>query len=180
MDRHSNKYRATKRLFNIIDDLSREKKFILYKQLVKDNVESELFKFIIDMSEDEKTQLLQQLTNTSYGDEPYQTINLDDQESFMRKNPRKICLIAVKVQIGDKRIKSYIIDISKKGAFIESQEAFAVGQKILLEFKLPNYPHPIKLNGHIARSGPKCIGVEFYNISPTQQEVISKFIESKP
>ena len=179
MDLHNGQYTNAMRLFNIIDDLSREKKFILYKQLVKDHVETELFKFIIDMSEDEKIQLLQQLTKTSYGDEPHQTINLDDQESFMRKNPRKICLIAVNFKIGDQRIKSYIIDISKKGVFIESNEVFSAGQKMLMEFKLPNYPHPFKLNGHIARSGPKGIGVKFYNLSPTQEEVITKFIESK-
>ena len=179
MELPNSQYTNTMRLFNIIDDLSREKKFILYKQLVKNQVQSELFKFIIDMSEDEKTHLLQQLTKTSYGDEPYQTINLDDQESFMRKNPRKICLIAVKFQIGDQTIESYIIDISKKGVFIESDEVFTAGQKILMEFKLPNHSHPLKIKGHIARSGPKGIGVKFFNTSSNQQVVISKFIDSK-
>jgi Tfp pilus assembly protein PilZ len=180
LDPQNGRYTVTARLFNIIDELSHEKKFILYKQLVKDKISSELFKLIIDMTEDQKTQLLMRLGEISYiDDEPLKTVNLDDDESFMRENPRKICLIPVKCTVEERSFKSYIIDISKVGAFIESNDLFPVGQKIIMAFKLPNRQEPFQLNGRIARSGNRGIGVKFFNLSPSQEDYILKFIESK-
>lgn len=179
MDSHNSRYTVTARLFNIINDLSPEKQFNLYKQLVKDNLNAELFKLIIDMSEDEKTQLLDQLQAISDEYEPLQTIDLDADEAFMREKPRKICLITVQCKIEDRSFKSDIINISKLGVFIESNDLFPVGQKILMAFKLPNYHEAFQLDGHITRSGPSGIGVKFYKLSPDQEDIILKFIESR-
>ena len=179
MDLHDSRLTVTARLFTLIDNLPIEKQFILYKQLVKDNINTALFKLIIDMSEEEKTRLLMQLETPSEEDEPLQTIDLDADESFMRENPRKICLVAVNCKIEDRSFKSYIIDISKLGAFIDSNDLFPEGQKILLDFKLPNYQKAFQLDGRIARSGPSGIGVKFSNVSPDQEAAILKFIESK-
>jgi Tfp pilus assembly protein PilZ len=179
LDSQEDKYAVTTRLFNYINDLSLEKQFILYKQLVKDNVTTELLKLIIDMSEDEKIQLLEKLGETPYDDEPIRTVNLDDDESFMRGNSRKICLIAVKCQVEDRSFKSYIIDISSVGVFIESNDRFPIGQKITMALKLPNYHEAFQLKGRIARSGSRGIGVKFYDLTPTQQDLIQKFIENR-
>lgn len=179
LDSRNNKYAVTTRLFNYINDLSLEKQFILYKQLVKDNVTVELLKLIIDMSEDEKVQLLEQLEDIPFEEEPIRTVNLDDDESFMRENPRKICLIAVKCKVEDRSFKSYIIDISAVGAFIESNDRFPTGQKITMALKLPNYHKTLHLAGRIARSGSKGIGVKFHYLTPTQEDVIRKFIDKK-
>jgi len=179
LDSDKRRFTVTSRLFTIISDLSPEKQFILYKQLAKDNIATELFKLIIEMSQDEKTQLLTQLEALSDEYEPLQTLDLDADESFMRENPRKICLIPVKCTIEGRSFKSYIIDISKLGAFIESNDRFAVGQKILMAFKLPNYPEAFQLDGRIARSGPRGIGVKFYEISPDQEDAIRKFIDTQ-
>ena len=179
MDLHKNRFTVTTRLFTIIDALSQEKQFILYKQLVKDNIDAELFKLIIDMSEEERTQLLMQLGVVSDEYEPLQTVDLDADESFMRENPRKLCLLAVKCRIEDHSFKSYIIDISKLGAFIESNDRYPVDQKILMAFKLPNYHEAFQIKGRIARSGPRGLGVKFSNLSPDQEAAIPKFIESK-
>jgi Tfp pilus assembly protein PilZ len=179
LDSQNDKYAVTTRLLNFINDLSLEKQFILYKQLVKDRVISELFKLIIDMSEDEKVQLLEQLGEFPYEEEPIRTVNLDDNESFMRENPRKICLVAVKCKIEDRSFKSYIIDISAVGAFIESNDLFPIGQKISMVLKLPNYHEIFQLKGRIARSGSKGIGVKFYDLTPAQEDIIRKFIDNK-
>ena len=173
------RYNVTARLFDIINELAHEKQFILYKQLVKDNIVPELFKLIIDLSEDEKARLLEKLGGIYHGHEPLKTINLDGNESFMRENPRKICLIAVTCKIQDRSFRSYIIDISQMGVFIESNETFTVGQSIVMAFKLPNYHELFQLNGHIIRSGPKGIGVKFHQIGPTHKDVILRFIDSK-
>lgn len=178
LDLQNGNYTVTASLFNLINQLPREKQFILYKQLVKDDIRSELFKLIIDLSEDEKIQLLEQLGVAAYDEEPLQTVNLDDDESFMRENPRKICLLTVKCKIADRSFKSYIIDISRVGAFIESKDLFPVGQQITMTFKMPNYHETFELNGRIARSGSRGIGVNFFNLSPTQEDIIVKFIAS--
>ena len=179
MDSDQTKFTVTSRLFTIISDLSHAKQYLLYQQLVKDNIDTELFKLIIDMSEDEKTRLLMQLEAISDEYEPQQTLDLDADESFMRENPRKICLIPVKCNVEGRSFKSHIIDISKLGAFIESNDLFPVGQKILIAFDLPNYDETFQLDGRIARSGPRGIGVKFYDLSPDQEGVIRKFIDSK-
>jgi Tfp pilus assembly protein PilZ len=179
LDTFDGRYSVTARLFNIISKLSHDKQFILYKQLVKDNIKAELFKLIIDMSEDEKTRFLMQLGSQSYDYEPIKTVNLDDDESFMRENPRKICMVKVKYEVENRSFKSYIIDISKVGVFIESNDRFPVGQKIKITFNLPNYHIDFQLNGGVVRSGPRGIGVKFYNLAPDQEESILKYIESK-
>ena len=176
---YNSRFAVTARIFNLIDSLSLEKQFILYKQLVKDNISIELFKLILDLSEDKKMQLLEHLGGTADDAEPLRTLNLDDDESFMRGNPRKICLIPVKCEIEGRSIKSYIIDISRVGVFIESNELFPVGQKIVMEFKLPIYHNAFQLSGRIARSDSRGIGVKFYNLLPDQEGVIRTFIESK-
>ena len=179
MNLQNGRYTVTTRLFNIINDLAYEKQFNLYKQLVKDNIVPELFKLIIDLSENEQARLLEKLGGVYYGHEPLKTINLDGNESFMRENPRKICLIAVTCKIQGRSFSSYIIDISQMGVFIESNEIFPVGQGVVMAFKLPNYHEVFQLNGHIMRSGPRGIGVKFHEIGPTQEDVILRFIESK-
>ena len=171
LDSQKDKYAVTMRLFNYINDLSPEKQFILYKQLVKDNVTSELLKLIIDMSEDEKDQLLEQLEDVPYEDEPVRTVNLDDDESFMRGNARKICLIPVKCKVEDRSFKSYIIDISAVGVFIESNDLFPIGRKITMALKLPNYHQAFQLKGRIARSGVQGIGVKFYDLNPPRKRL---------
>jgi len=173
------RYSVTARLFDIINKLSHDKQFILYRQLVKDNIKTELFKLIIDMPEDEKTRFLMQLGSQSYDYEPLKTVNLDDDESFMRENPRKMCMVKVKYEIENRSFKSYIIDISKVGVFIESNDRFPVGQKIKMTFNLPNYHMNFQLNGGVVRSGPRGIGVKFDNLAPDQEESILKYIESK-
>jgi Tfp pilus assembly protein PilZ len=173
------RFTVTGRLFKTINDISPDKQFILYKQLVKDRIVPELFQLIIDLSEDQKLQLFEKLSGISFADEPLKTINLDDSESFIRENLRKNCLIAVTCKIGDRSFESYIIDISQVGVFIESNDVFPVGQKITVIFKLPNYHHVFQLNGRITRSEPKGISVKFHEITPTQEEVILKFIEAE-
>jgi len=177
LDSQNDRYAVTKRLFNYINDLSLEKQFILYKQLIKGNVTSELLKLIIDMSDDEKVQLLQQLEDVPYEDVLVRTINLDDDESFMRGNARKICLIPVNCKVEDRSFKSYIVDISAVGVFIESNDRFPSGQKITMALTLPNHHEALQLKGRIARSGSKGIGVKFYDLTPAQEALIQKHIE---
>jgi Tfp pilus assembly protein PilZ len=178
LDSQIGEYKVTARLFRFISDLPRDKQYILYKQLIKGNVKYELLKLIIDLTEHEKITLLEQLGEMPYQEEPIKTVNLDENESFMRENTRKVCQIPVKCKVEDRSFKSYIIDISAVGALIESNDLFPVGQKILMALRLPNHPKAFELTGRIVRSGPRGIAVKYQNLKRIHEELIRLFIKN--
>ena len=169
-------YHITELLFNRIDDLSSDMQFNLYQQLIEDRISVQLFKLILDMSDEEKIQILEILGDVPFEAEPVKTINLDENESAMRENNRKSCLVAVKCKVGDTTFTSYIINISVHGVFIESNEPFSAGQGIQMIFKLPNTTSPLELKGRINRAAPQGIGVNFLDVKPEQQEIIRAYI----
>jgi Tfp pilus assembly protein PilZ len=169
---------VTANLFNFINDLPQDKQYILYKQLIKGNVKTELFKLIIDMADNEKLQLLQRLGEIPHDEESIKTLNLDETESLMRENTRRVCQIPVKCKVEDRSFKSYIIDISAVGALIESNDHFPVGQKILMAVKLPNQPKALELTGRIVRTGPRGIAVKYQNLKRIHEELIRLFIKN--
>jgi len=178
LDSQIGEYKVTARLFNFISDLPRDKQYILYKQLIKGPVKNELFKLIIDLTENEKITLMEHLGEMPYQEEPIKTVNLDENESFMRENTRKVCQIPVKCKIEDRSFKSYIIDISAVGALIESNDLFPIGQKILMALKLPNQPKALELTGRIVRSNPRGIAVKYQNLKRIHEELIRLFIKN--
>jgi len=177
-DSQIGEYKVTARLFNFISDLSRDKQYILYKQLIKGDLKTELFKLIIDMTEHEKIELLERLGEVPQEEQTIKTLNLDENESFMRENTRKVCQIPVKCRVEDRSFKSYIIDISAVGALIESNDIFPVGQKILMALKLPNHPKAMELTGRIMRSGPRGIAVKYQNLKRIHEELIRLYIKN--
>ena len=177
-DSQIGQYKVTVSLFNFINSLPQDKQYILYKQLIKGNVKTELFKLIIDMAEGEKIKLLERLGEVHYEDEPIKTVNLDENESFMRENTRKVCQIPVKCKVEDRSFKSYIIDISTVGALVESNDNFPVGQKILMALKLPNQTNALELTGRIVRSGPRGIAVKYQDLKQIHEELIRLFIQN--
>ena len=177
-DPQPGEYNVTERLFDFIDDLSTDKQFDLYKQLIENKVSAQLFKLIIDMSDEEKIHFLEKLGEAPIEEEPIKTIELDENESFMRGNPRKICLVAVKFNVGDTSFAGFIINISVEGVFIKSNDRLPVGQKIRMAFELPNAPNAFELKGQINRSGLQGIGVNFLGLNQDQQEIIRAYIAS--
>ena len=178
LDSQIGQYRVTASLFNFINDLPQDKQYILYKQLIKGKVKTELFKLIIDMADNEKLQLLERLGEIPYDEEPIKTLNLDETESLMRENTRRVCQIPVKCKVEDRSFKSYIIDISAVGALIESNDRFPVGQKILMALKLPNQRKALELTCRIVRSGPRGIAVKYQNLKRIHEELIRLFIQN--
>ena len=169
-------YNITERLFNFIDDLSTDMQFNLYQQLIKGKVSIQLYKLIIDMSDGEKNRFLEKLGKLPFEEEPIKTINLDENESFMREDSRKDCLIEVKCDAGDTSYTGSIINISVHGVFIESNDRSPVGQIVRMAFKLPNAPAGMELRGKINRSDLKGMGVLFSSLNQEQQEIIRTYI----
>ena len=177
-DNSTGEYNITERLFNFIDDLSVDKQFSLYQQLIEDKVSVQLNKLIIDMSDEEKTQLLEKLGQVPFEEEPINTINLDENESFMREDSRKDCVIEVKCSAGDRAYTGHIINISEHGVFIESTDRSPFGQSIRMAFTLPNAPATMELKGQINRSDINGMGVVFLDMNQEQQDIIRAYIEN--
>jgi Tfp pilus assembly protein PilZ len=173
------RYGVTARLFKLINDLPKDKKLILLKQLIGDDVNTRLCKLIIEMSEDQQIILLEQLESMPVVEMPERTVSLEGNESSMRENPRKPCLINANYSIQNKDYKSYILDISIGGVFVETNEKFIPGQKIVLNFTLPNNQKPFKLTGTISWGSPRGFGVKFDEIPVQQGEILRTFVEKK-
>ena len=97
----------------------------------------------------------------------------------MREKPRKPCLIKVLGNIENQTFKSYIVDISTVGVFIETSDSYAVGQAITLVFTLPGHKDQIKLAGKIAWKGLQGIGVKFVNLTGNQEKRVRAFINKR-
>jgi len=173
------KFGITARLFKLISDLPKDKKLILLKQLIGDDVTEQLCKLIVEMSEDQQIILLERLEAMPTVELPERTVSLEENESSMRENPRKPCLINANYRVQNKDFKSYILDISIGGVFIETNEKFAIGQKVEMNFGLPNYSKPFKLVGTISWSSSRGFGVKFNQVPVQQGEILRSFVEQK-
>ena len=78
-----------------------------------------------------------------------------------RKISRTQCLIPAWYRINNEVFISFILDINRKGAFIETDKFFPAGEKILLKYI---YQSPRKIpptNATIKWSKDNAIGVQF-------------------
>jgi len=173
----SGKYMTTVRLFSVIGALPKDQQLILLKQLVGDKVTAQLFKLIVEMSEDQQLILLEQLGQPVEYEPPERTVSLEGNEPSMRENPRKSCLINANYRIKGTSFRSYILDISIGGVFIETSDRFPVGESIILNFNLPERPQGVAVPGRIAWSGPQGFGVKFEDLPPPQGNAIKQFVE---
>ena len=173
------KYGTMARLFSLISSLPKDQQLILLKQLVGERVTAQLFKLIVEMSEDQQLILLEQMGHPSEAEPPERTVSLEGTEPSMRENPRKSCLINANYQIRGSQFRSYILDISIGGVFIETTDRFKVGETIVLNFALPDSSPPFSLSGKVAWSGPQGFGVKFDTLPPPQNNVIKSFVEKQ-
>ena len=173
------KFGITARLFNLVTEMPKDQQLILLKQLAGDKVTAQLYKLIVDMTEEQQIILLEQMGESPRIELPVKTVSIEESDASMRENPRKPCLINAGYRIQDRNFKSYILDISVGGVFIETNANFPIGKDLLLKFSLPNHPQPLTLSGKIAWSSPKGFGVKFDDVSVLQGDILKSFIEQK-
>ena len=171
------KFSITARLFKLVGDMPKDQRLILLKQLVGDSVSAHLYKLIVEMTEEQQIILLEQMQQLPKKNLPEKMVSLEVTEASMRENLRKPCLINTNYRVQDRDFKSYILDVSIGGVFIETDQGFPQGKELLLKFSLPNRPKPFTFSGKIAWSSPKGFGVKFDNVSPIQGDVLKSFIE---
>ena len=171
------KFNITARLFKLVSEMPKDQQLILLKQLMGDNVAAQLYKLIVDMTEEQQVILLEQMGQLPKVDLPVNLVSLEETEASMRENTRKPCLINTNYRIQDRTLKSYILDVSIGGVFIETNERFPKGKELMLKFSLPNRKQPFTFSGKIAWSSPKGFGVKFDNVNPVQEDLLKSFIE---
>ena len=171
------KFSLIARLFKLVGDMPKDQQLILLKKLVGDRVSAQLYKLIVEMTEEQQIILLEQMQQLPQENLPEKMVSLEVSEASMRENQRKPCLINTNYRIQNNDFKSYILDISIGGVFIETNERLPEGKELLLKFSLPNQAEPFTFSGKIAWSGPRGFGVKFDSVTPIQGEVLKTFIE---
>ena len=78
-----------------------------------------------------------------------------------RKYPRGIYLTGVEIHKEDRLAKGMIKNLSPDGLLIATKSSFAIGDEILLTFKLPHSDDLIQIAAKVIRTSPYGIGVQF-------------------
>ena len=173
------KFDIMARLFNLVSEMPKDQQVILLKQLVGERVAAHLYKLIVDMTEEQQIILLEQMGESPQVELPVKTLSIEESDASMRENLRKPCLINANYRIQYRKFKSYILDISIGGVFIETNAKFPIGKDLQLRFSLPNHPQPFTFSGKIAWSSAKGFGVKFENVSAVHGDILKYFIEQK-
>ena len=112
-------------------------------------LEERLIALIKDMSEDQQIQLL---------------INIEKQQGFSRKFPRKEVSIPSAYVIKDHIYTDVIKDISAGGVYITTKKSHSVDDEISLNFILSGHKRTIRIFGKIVRSTPNGFAIKFNEI----------------
>lgn len=146
------KFGITTRLFRLVDSMPKDQQLILLRQLMGDMVSNHLYKLIVEMTEEQQVNLFEQISQSPQMELPVKTVSLEETEVSMREKARKPCLIKANYRVQDRNYKSYILDISTEGVFIEADTRFPVGRELLLKFCFPNHSQPVTFAGKIVWS----------------------------
>jgi Tfp pilus assembly protein PilZ len=159
--------------------MPKERQMTLLRQLVGDKVSNHLYKVIVELTEEQQTFLLEQMSRSTKMDLPNMTVSQGETDTSMRENVRKPCLINVSYQIQDQIYKSYLLNISIGGVFVEADTQFPVGRQLLLKFSLPNRQQPITFAGQIVWRTTRGFGVKFEKVNDLKTEILKSFVEQK-
>jgi hypothetical protein len=79
------------------------------------------------------------------------------------------------------RTHELLRDLSEGGAFVETSQQFAIGSILNLQFTLPGVRRPISATVSVRNlRGGSGLGVQFLDLSPEDQRVVSAFLAAKP
>lgn len=161
-------YSALARMFTLIGTLPEERQWQVFRQLHNEKLPNALFKLIVDMPLTQRLLLMEQLEK-----------NGEPSSAERRRHPRKDCLVMAEVEAGGRSTRSYLLDISPQGAFIESLQQLAEGEPVTLSFRLPNSSSPVRVNADVVWSNGQAAGVVFKGLSRPHGEALRGFAEEK-
>ncbi len=160
-------YEIIARLYCLINNLSEEQQKDLFRHFLNGSIANFLLKAAIDMSTEQQFIFMKHL----------EEMQPQTEQTDRRTNVRKDCLINVHFKIRGQKFRSYILDISKSGAFIETSTAFSKGLKMLLSFSSPEDRQPLNLIGEIVWADTRGIGVKFLHLTEDQSRKLESFTE---
>jgi Tfp pilus assembly protein PilZ len=160
-------YEIIARLYYLIGNLSEEQQRDLFRQFLNGNMVSFLLKTAIDMSSEQQFLFMKHL----------EKMQPQAEQPNRRADSRKDCLISVNFKIRGQKFRSYILDISKSGAFIETSAAFSSGQKMILRFASPEDRQPLDLIAEIVWTDTRGVGVKFLHLTEDQYQKLKSFAE---
>jgi hypothetical protein len=160
-------YEIIARLYYLIGNLSEEQQRDLFRQFLNGSMASFLLKAAIDMSSEQQFLFMKHL----------EKMQPQAEQPDRRADSRKDCLINVNFKIRGQKFRSYILDISKSGAFIETSAAFSPGQKMILRFASPEDRQPLDLIAEIVWADTRGVGVKFRHLTEDQYQKLKSFAE---
>jgi hypothetical protein len=115
-------------------------------------VRSRLFDLILVIPDAELRQLLEELIKRQ-----------ESRPENLREYYREDVSIEVECTADNVKCQDSIKNISSGGIFIETEENFSMGQKIMVTFSIPkyNFDNKITLVGEVVRIEPSGVGVKF-------------------
>ena len=118
--------------------------------LSSSEVIARLFDIVSHLSENNRRKLLEMLEK-----------RMPSPSTMKRKYARKPCQINVDFSIDDFIFKHVTQNVSRSGAFIETDLPFLTNKELSMEFELPGHKNPVKTKGVIVRTDSTGIGVKF-------------------
>ena len=126
-----------------------------HKDLSSSEVIARIFEIIPNISEANRRQLLEVLEK-----------KIESKFTMRRKHTRRPYKIPVNFSIDDFRFNHYTQNLSKSGAYIQTDLPFLTHKKLSMTFNLPSYEKSFKTNGRIVRTDANGIGVQFKELLP--------------
>ena len=166
-DLRMSEHEVVARLYYLLNNLSEKQQTDLFRQFLNGSTSNFLLKMAIDMSNEQRFKFMKQL----------EEMQPDTDQPERRSHTRKDCLINVNFKIRGQKFNSYILDISRSGAFIETSKPFATGLKMLLRFSSPEDRKPLNLIGEIVWCDPRGVGVKFHHLTEDQGRLLRNFSE---
>jgi Tfp pilus assembly protein PilZ len=160
-------YEIFARLHYLIGNLTEDQQKDLFRQFLNGSMANFLLKAAIDMSSEQQFIFMKQL----------EEMQPKAKQPDRRADSRKDCLIRVHFKIRGQKFLSYILDISKSGAFIETSAAFSPGLKMILRFASPENRQPLDLIGEIVWADTRGVGVKFLHLTDDQSQKLKSFTE---
>lgn len=160
-------YEIIARLYYLIYNLSEEQQKELFRHFLNGSMANFLLKAAIDMPPEQRFILMKHL----------EEMQPKAEQTDRRADPRKDCLINVIFKIRGQKFRSYILDISKSGAFIETSTTFSKGLKMFLKFSSPEDRQPMDLIAEIVWTDSRGVGVKFLHLTEDQTHKLKSFTE---
>ena len=101
------------------------------------------------------------------------------QRPNQRRHNRYDCLVGVDYDISEWTYQCNMRDISEGGAYIETEHAIRVGQRLIMSLSSPVLERTCAIQGTVVRRDPRGVGVRFDKLSLQQTQVIRSLMETR-